>query len=185
MHPFFGPHAFSTIRCRDSILPGAAMHPQISRISSLIQAPPSNWHPDIFFHKWMAVYWAKRGLMGIQPFTDSSARMNQGKLFVLIARDLDQRCLQRIKNHTEHGSRSCALRVVSVRFFGHKHGNDNVRTLGQRRIKILRDRNNRYTLLLADFQYRQQFLCLAAAGRQHHNVAFFQKPCSPMHRFSG
>ena len=54
--------------------------------------------------------------LGVQPFPHRAAGMDQSKLFLLISGDLDQCCLQGVKNHAEGRGAGGTLAVVFIGF---------------------------------------------------------------------
>ena len=103
--------------------------------------------------------------------------MDEGELLRLIACFFDERCLQRMEDHAEGRRGRRALRVPFVRLAVDMLLEHDVCRLCQRRLQILRHRDDRHAFCLADVDDRQQLLRLAAAGGEDHHVALLQKAC--------
>ena len=113
--------------------------------------------------------------MVVQALTDSSAGMDNGKLFILVTGLLDQRGLEAVEDHTESGSGSSTLSVVLVRLTVNVLLQYNISALGQGRFQILGNSDHAHALLLADVQNGEQLLRFAAAGSEYHYIAFAQE----------
>ena len=109
--------------------------------------------------------------------------MDQRELLRLVASLFDESRLKGVENHAEGRRARCALRVPFVRLTIDMLFQDDIRRRRQRRFQIFRDGNDGHAFRLADIDDRQQFFCLAAAGREDHHIAFLQESCRAMDGF--
>ena len=121
----------------------------------------------------------------VKALANRSARMDQGELARLIAGLFDDRCLQRVKEHAQHGGAGRALGVELVGFAIYMHFQDGVCLHGEWGLFVFRHGDDAQALFLADFHDGQQLPRLASARSEEHDVAPLHKAHGAVHRLGG